>query len=112
MLPRWVNDGLIIKKMVKAGEMAMPSVPAFILTDLSKLLIKADISEANLNDLKINQEVDIEISSQNFKTKGKIVAIIPNSVGMTHSFVIKISFNKESFNIYPGMYSKISININ
>lgn len=27
------NDGLIIKKMVKAGEMAMPSVPAFILTD-------------------------------------------------------------------------------
>ena len=106
------NDGLIIKKMVKAGEMAMPSVPAFILTDLSKLLIKADISEANLNDLKINQEVDIEISSQNLKTKGKIVAIIPNSVGMTHSFVIKISFNKESFNIYPGMYSKISININ
>lgn len=106
------NDGLIIKKMVKAGEMAMPSAPAFILTDLSKLLIKADISEANLNDLKINQEVDIEISSQNFKTKGKIVAIIPNSVGMTHSFVIKISFNKESFNIYPGMYSKISININ
>lgn len=106
------NDGLIIKKMVKAGEMAMPSVPTFILTDLSKLLIKADISEANLNDLKINQEVDIEISSQNLKTKGKIVAIIPNSVGMTHSFVIKISFNKESFNIYPGMYSKISININ
>ena len=47
------EDGLIIKKMVKAGEMAMPSVPAFILTDLSKLLIKADISEANLNDLKI-----------------------------------------------------------
>jgi hypothetical protein len=92
--------------------MAMPSVPAFILTDLSKLLIKADISEANLNDLKINQEVDIEISSQNLKTKGKIVAIIPNVVGMTHSFVIKISFNKESFNIYPGMYSKISININ
>jgi RND family efflux transporter MFP subunit len=106
------NNGLIIKKSIKAGEMSMPTMPALILTDLSSLLIKADISETNLNDIKINQEVDIEIPSQNFKTKGKIEAIIPNVVGMTHSFVIKISFDKKDFNIYPGMYSKISININ
>lgn len=106
------NNGLIIKKSIKAGEMSMPTMPALILTDLSSLLIKADISETNLNDIKINQEVDIEIPSQNFKTKGKIEAIIPNVVGMTHSFVIKISFDKKDFNIYPGMYSKISIDIN
>ena len=106
------NNGLIIKKSIKAGEMSMPTMPALILTDLSSLLIKADISETNLNDIKINQEVDIEIPSQNFKTKGKIEAIIPNIVGMTHSFIIKISFDKKDFNIYPGMYSKISIDIN
>ena len=106
------NNGLIIKKSIKAGEMSMPVMPALILTDLSNLLIKADISEINLNDIKINQEVDIEIPSQNFKTKGKIEAIIPNVVGMTHSFIIKISFDKKDFNIYPGMYSKISIDIN
>ncbi len=106
------NNGLIIKKSIKTGEMSMPSFPALILTDLSNLLIKADISETNLNDVKINQEVDIEIPSQNFKTKGKIDAIIPNTVGMTHSFIIKISFDKKTFNIYPGMYAKILININ
>ena len=105
------NDGLIIKKSIKAGEMAMPSMPAFILTDLSNLLIKADISETNLNSIKINQSVDVEIASQNFKTKGKVLAIIPNTNGMTHSFVLKISFDKENYNIYPGMYSKISIDL-
>jgi membrane fusion protein, multidrug efflux system len=105
------NDGLIIKKSIKEGEMAMPSFPAFVLTDLTTLLIKADISETNLNDIKINQEVNIEIPSLNFKTKGKIEAIIPNMAGMTHSFVVKISFDKKDFNIYPGMYSKISMDI-
>ncbi|MDD2895929.1 MAG: efflux RND transporter periplasmic adaptor subunit [Aliarcobacter sp.] len=105
------NDGLIIKKSIKAGEMAMPSFPAFVLTDLSSLLIKVDISETNLNDVKLNQEVNIEIPSQNFKTKGKIEAIIPNMAGMTHSFVVKISFDKGNYNIYPGMYSKISMDI-
>jgi membrane fusion protein, multidrug efflux system len=105
------NDGLIIKKSIKAGEMAMPSMPALILTDLSNLLIKTDISETNLNSIKIGQEVDVEIASQNFKTKGVVEAIIPNTNTMTHSFVLKISFNKENFNIYPGMYSKILINL-
>jgi RND family efflux transporter MFP subunit len=105
------NNGLIIKKSIKAGELAMPSFPALILTDLSNLLIKTEISETNLNSVKVGQKVDIEIASQNFKTIGKIDAIIPNTNGMTHSFVLKISFDKENFSIYPGMYSKILIDL-
>ena len=107
------NDGLVMKKSIKAGEMAMPGMPAIILTDLSTLLVKADISETNLNDIKIGQKVDIEIASQNFKTKGTITSIVPNMYGgMTHSFVLKITFDKEKFNIYPGMYSKVIIDTN
>jgi membrane fusion protein (multidrug efflux system) len=106
------NDGLIIKKSIKAGEMSMPTFPALILTDLSDLMIKTDISETNLNSIKIGQKVNVEIASQNFKTTGKIEAIIPNTKNMTHSFVLKISFDKENFSIYPGMYSKILIDLN
>lgn len=106
------NDGLIIKKSIKAGEMSMPGMPAFVLTDLSTLLIKTNISESNLNNIKIGQKVNIEISSQNFKTEGTISAVIPNTVDLTHSFVLKISFDKKDFNIYPGMYSKILVDLN
>lgn len=105
------NNGLIIKKSIKVGEMAMPSIPALILTDLSNLLIKTDISESNLNDIKIGQKVNIEITSQNFKTEGKIEAIIPNTNDLTHSFVLKITFDKKDFNIYPGMYSKVFLDL-
>ncbi len=105
------NNGLIIKKSIKVGEMAMPSIPALILTDLSNLLVKTDISESNLNNIKIGQKVNIEITSQNFKTEGKIEAIIPNTNDLTHSFVLKISFDKKDFNIYPGMYSKVLLDL-
>ena len=105
------NNGLIIKKSIKVGEMAMPSIPALILTDLSNLLVKTDISESNLNNIKIGQKVNIEITSQNFKTEGKIEAIIPNTNDLTHSFVLKISFDKKDFNIYPGMYSKVFLDL-
>ena len=103
------NDGLIIKKSIKAGEMAIPMVPAFILTDLSSLKIKTDISESNLNKIKLNQEVDVSIPSINLNTKGEISAIIPNVNTITHSFILKISFDKKDARVYPGMYSKLLI---
>lgn len=103
------NDGLIIKKSIKAGEISMPGVPALILTDLSNLKIKTDISENNLEKIKINQEVKVFIPSIDLETKGKIDAIIPNINTVTHSFILKISFDKKEFVIYPGMYTKLLI---
>ncbi|WP_419677526.1 efflux RND transporter periplasmic adaptor subunit [Aliarcobacter lanthieri] len=105
------NDALVIKKSIKEGEMAMPGMPHLILTDLDDLIIKSNIAESNLKNIKINQEVNIEIPSQEFKAKGKIVAIFPNIASNTHSFSIKISFDKKDFQIYPNMYAKISINL-
>jgi RND family efflux transporter MFP subunit len=103
------NDGLIIKKSIKAGEMSMPSAPALILSDLSSLKIKTNISENNLNKIKINQEVKVSIPSIDLETSGKILAIIPNINTITHSFILKISFDKKEARVYPGMYSKLII---
>jgi len=103
------NDGLIIKKSIKAGEMASPSIAALILSDLSSLKIKTEISESNLNSVKLGQEVKVSIDSINLKTLGKISAIIPSVNAMTHSFTLKISFNAQDKTIYPGMYSKLLI---
>lgn len=105
------NDGVIVRKMIKTGEMAMPGMPAVVISDLESLIIKTEISESKLNKIIIGQVVDIKIPSINYSSKGKIKAIIPNSNPMTHTFAIKIDFTKNSF-VYPGMYSKIFIELN
>ncbi len=103
------NDGVIVQKNINVGEMAMPGAPALVLTDLSKLSIVAEISESNLKDIKLLMPVSVEIPSMNLKTTGKISAIIPSSNPMTHSFKIKIKFDKKDKTIYPGMYAKLVI---
>lgn len=105
------NDGLIIKKSIKGGEMAMPSSPAMILSDLNSLKIKANVSESNLSKIKIGQEAQIVIESIGLNTKGKVSSIIPNLKDMTHSFIIKLSFDSQEKKIYPGMYSKINLKL-
>jgi RND family efflux transporter MFP subunit len=102
------NDGVIVQKNIKSGEMAIPGMPALILTDLSSLKIKTEISEGNLKNIFIGQKAVVLIPSMDVKTAGKIIAIIPSANSMTHTFSIKLSF-ENTLNIYPGMYTKVLI---
>ena len=102
------NSGVITKKMVKVGEMAMPGMPALVLTDLSDIKIKAEISESNLFKIRRGDVVDVQIPSLKYNVKGNIDSIIPSSNPMTHTFMIKISFKSNEF-VYPGMYAKVIV---
>ncbi len=102
------NDGVIIKKMIKAGEMSIPGMPAMVLTDLSSLKIDAQISESDLKYIKEGQTVNIQIPSMDIDIKGSIKAIIPSSNPLTHTFTAKIAFKTDK-TVYPGMYAKVFI---
>lgn len=102
------NDGVIVKKNIKSGEMAIPGMPAIVLSDLSNLKIKSEVSETDLKDIYVGQNATVIIPSLNHESKGKISAIIPSSNPMTHSFTIKLSFENIK-NVYPGMYAKVII---
>jgi multidrug resistance efflux pump len=103
------NDGVIVAKRLNVGEMAIPGMPAVVLTDLSKLKIVAELSETQLKHINMGKAVYIVIPSIGFKTTGKITAIVPNSNPMTHKFKIIMKMDKESSSVYPGMYTKIII---
>ena len=103
------NDGVIVEKRLNEGEMAIPGMPAVILTDLSRLKIVAEIAETQLKYINLRKKVNIEIPSIGFSTTGIIASIIPSSNPMTHKFKIKIEFELTVRSVYPGMYAKILI---
>lgn len=103
------NNGVIVAKNINVGEMAMPGMPALVLSDLTNLKISAEISEDDLKRISEGKKVEINIPSQDIKVIGKVSAIIPSSNPMTHSFKIKISFKNTYKSIYPGMYATVVI---
>ena len=103
------NDGVIVAKNIKVGEMAMPGMPAIVLSDLSNLKIAAEIAEGNLSRIKYGTKVVVRIPSLKVRTIGKVTAIIPSSNPMTHTFKIKVSFKSNNKSVFPGMYATINI---
>jgi RND family efflux transporter MFP subunit len=105
------NAGVIISKNIKVGEMAIPGMPAIVLSDLSNLKIEIEVAEQDMKSIYVGKQVKISIPSLEIQTLGKIAAIIPSSNPMTHTFKIKISINEKNKKIYPGMYSTVDIEV-
>lgn len=103
------NSGVVVAKNIKVGEMAMPGMPAIVLSDLSNLKISAEIAESNLALIDYGKKVIVKIPSLNIESVGTVSAIIPNSNPMTHTFKIKVSFKSNHKSVYPGMYATVDI---
>ena len=111
LIVRAPNDGVVIAKNIKVGEMAIPGMPAIILSDLSDLKIEVEIAEGDMKSIYVGKKVLVNIPSLGIKAIGKIHAIIPNSNPMTHTFKVKVSFKTNSQKIYPGMYATVDIKV-
>jgi len=105
------NNGVVVSKNIKVGEMAMPGMPAIILSDLSNLKISAEIAEGDMSKISYGKKVTVNIPSLSIKTIGTISAIIPNSNPMTHTFKIKVSFKTMNKSVYPGMYATVDVEV-
>lgn len=102
------NNGVVVSKNIKVGEMAMPGMPAVVLADLSDLKIDAEIAESSLKLVPVGKRVKVAIPSVGFIGIGTVSAVIPSSNPVTHSFKIKIAF-KARQTVYPGMYATVEI---
>jgi multidrug efflux pump subunit AcrA (membrane-fusion protein) len=89
--------------------MAMPGMPAFVLSDLSDLKVSVDVAENDLKKVPYGKKVTVEVPSAGLKTEGTIAAIIPSSNPMTHTLRVKISFKRNKTTIYPGMYATVTV---
>ncbi len=103
------NDGIIVQKQIRQGDLIVPGMLAMVLVDLDHLEIEAQISEADLLKVNAGDFVSIRIPSIKFKTRGRVKSVVPSANPMTHTFTIRIKFNKEGKKVFPGMYAKVDI---
>jgi RND family efflux transporter MFP subunit len=106
------NDGIIVQKGIRVGDLIVPGMLAMVLVDLDHLEIEGQLSESDLLRVNKGDFLDVEIPSIKFKTRGRIKSVVPSANPMTHTFTIRVSFHKGHKKIFPGMYAKLKIEYN
>ena len=105
------NDGIIVEKRIRVGDMVMPGMLGMIIVDLDHLQIEAEVAESDLSYVNKYQRVKITIPSLKHETFGVVKSIVPSANPMAHTFKIIIDFNKKNDKVFPGMYAKILIDV-
>ncbi len=103
------SDGIVVKRNIRVGDMVMPGMLTVLLVDMESLEIEVSIPESILSRVTEGKEVDIDIPSLGYSTKGVIYAVVPDTNPMTHKIQVRIHFDKGDKNIFPGMYAKVTI---
>jgi HlyD family secretion protein len=91
-------DGIVLSSTYKEGQYASPGMNAISIIS-NDFIIKADINEADIVNLKVGQDVEITLDAYpEIKFKGKIIEIsrIPTSIGGVVSFEFLVRPDKEN----------------
>ena len=103
------NGGIIVQKQIRVGDLIVPGMLSMVLVDLDHLEIEAQVSEVDLLKVEKGKAVKIDIPSMKFKSTAIVKSVVPSANPMTHTFTVRIAFDKGDTKIFPGMYVKISI---
>jgi len=103
-------DGVVVRKMTKVAEMAIPGHPVLILADLNSIQARAFVKEGDVKDIKTGQDAKVYVSAVNKSVDAKVSNIIPSADPATHSYLVKFTLSDKK-NLLPGMYAKIYVKV-
>ena len=115
MLIRAPFDGTVLTKNADIGEIVSPlgassTSRAAIVTmaDMSSLEVEADVSESNIEKIKVNQESDIVLDAYPDKSyEGYVSKIIPTADRSKATVMVKVGFKHYDDRVLPEMSAKV-----
>ncbi len=104
-------NGIVNRIYPKKGEMASPQFPAVEIVNLSKMTIKAHISENYMRSVKKGQKVELTFSSlPDYKIEHPISRVSKVINPKSRTFEIELKIDNKNELIKPNMVSTIRVN--
>lgn len=104
------TDGVVGKKMLDAGETALPSMPVLTILNIDKVKVRISIPEREIASISTSTASTISVDALGGRTfyGGTIVKGVQADV-LTHTYDIKIDVTNAEGLLLPGMVAKVYI---
>jgi RND family efflux transporter MFP subunit len=103
-------DGVVVRKLTKVAEMAIPGHPVLVLADLNSIQARAFVKEGDVKNIKKGQNAKVFVSAINKSVAAKVSNVILSADPATHSYLVKFKLENKK-DLLPGMYAKIYVSI-
>jgi RND family efflux transporter MFP subunit len=99
--------GIIGKKMIGAGETAMPSQSVVSILDISSVKVKVAVPEAEVAAIHANTPTSIKVEAINGSYQGGKIEKGVQADALTHTYDIRINVVNSERRLLPGMVASV-----
>lgn len=100
-------SGIVGKRMVGAGETAMPSQAVVSILDISTVKVKVAIPEAEISSIRANTPSSIQVEAVNGSYAGGRIEKGVQADALTHTYEIRIHVANKERKLLPGMVANV-----
>jgi multidrug resistance efflux pump len=101
--------GYVASRGINAGELASTGVPVMTVVNTDQVYLSIDVPEADLKDVKLSQDVTVQLDDLGKTVKGKISQISPKATQGTDKFLVKILIDNPDHTLRSGMTGVVNI---
>ena len=103
-------DGVVVEKMVVAGQMVDAGMKLYRLADLSLVWMQSQIYEQDLSFVRLGQEAAVSLSYMpGSKFEGRVTSIYPTVDEKTRTAKIRMEFHNPGLLLKPGMFATVEL---
>ena len=101
-------SGIIGKKLVGAGETAMPSQAVVTILDISSVKVKVSIPEAEVSSITASTPTIINVEAAQKQVSGGKIEKGIQADALTHTYEVRINVQNADKKLLPGMVASVS----
>jgi len=103
-------SGVVMKVGAREGQYVTPQTELYMLADLSKVWVYADIYEYELPWVQAGDPVEMQLNGIPGKTfKGHLAYIYPYAEAKTRTIKVRLEFQNKDLLLKPDMFAEVSI---
>jgi len=100
-------SGIVGKKLVGAGETAMPSQAVVTILDISSVKVKVAVPEAEISSINASTHSTISVEAAQAKVSGGRIEKGVQADALTHTYDVRISVPNGDRKLLPGMVASV-----
>ena len=100
-------SGIVGKKLVGAGETALPSQAVVTILDISSVKVKVSIPEAEISAINASTPSTISVEAAQAKVSGGRIEKGIQADALTHTYDVRINVQNGNRKLLPGMVASV-----
>ena len=104
------RDGIVVEKMVVAGQMVEAGMKLYRLADLGTAWVQSQIYEQDLPIVRLGQEATVSLSYlPDRKFRGRVTYVYPTVDEKTRTAKVRMEFHNPGYFLKPGMFATVEL---